>query len=361
MSRYFLLIGTLLLLAYPYNGSAQSKWHTFSADVQSSPDSAVVAIADVWKGYVEEVVTGGDGTRFFKQGTDDVIKYINAGSTLYRFGNQYTFNIRKATDDVYEINTMAKYNTDSVTFNVLGIYKTCAVKVDDEYKLISYFDVNRGSYGSYSTGDIDYYFPFGTNFDKVKADSAAIFLTDFKREYGVASGDRVRYVMGRSIDEGAAMVGFSYTPFRSEKWYAGLTIPPRTVLSTRENHIHELVHTVMLLQYPSAPTVLQEGIATLYGGGANKSFDFHVRNLKQYMKGNSIDFGDEKNLYKQIGETYVVNAVGGIMVEYVCSAYGLAKVLQMFETKKYEQIFSVIGVETKDINDFILTIIESYD
>lgn len=68
-------------------------------------------------------------------------------------------------------------------------------------------------------------------------------------------------------------IGFSHTDFPTHYPFAGITISNNVILSARPNHIHEIIHPFVSRRYPSSPMLIQEGIATYYGGCAGISYE----------------------------------------------------------------------------------------
>ncbi|MDR1055860.1 MAG: hypothetical protein LBL90_08595 [Prevotellaceae bacterium] len=147
--------------------------------------------------------------------------------------------------------------------------------------------------------------------------------------------------------------------YRSEKDYSGFTTYSKILLSTRSNHIHELVHGIMLPLYPEAPLLLHEGIATYYGGGADKDYSYHVNNLKKYIVKNKINYSD---LNKEIeGETSLNNIIGALIIEHTLKMHGYEKVLQLFNCIEYDSIFNELGIEKEGINNWLHDLINQHE
>jgi hypothetical protein len=352
----------LLLLFVSLYYSSYGQKLTFGPSLSAFlEDEAVQEIAEVWMQYILSFQSNHPDsvrTDLWLNNSEDMIKYSGYyNKTLrYQTGEQYTFNIRKLNDDIYEINTLSSpFKTRNGDIFIDNIYKVCATKLDGQFKLLNYFDVKKHLLNHYTSACIDYYYPPGLNFKQEEAEEAERFVRDFKQQYGIADNNLITYVVAHSIDAGNALLGIFYTMLRSEKTYAGLTIYPRTILSARPNHIHELVHAVMLPLHPAAPDILHEGIATYYGGGANKSYAEHKANVKQYLAENTVDFSEERNTYKEVGGgTQLSNTLGALIIEYVLKNYGTTRVLALFSSKDYEGIFSQIGISKDGINDFVI-------
>lgn len=333
---------------------------TFGSEIAAfSQDQAIPKIAAIWKTYIHSFRSGDPDsvrTDLWIDGSEDIIKYHGFNSLLYNQGEQYTFNIRKLNEDVYEINTLARYNFyNNGDYLINTIYKVCAVEKEGAFKLMNYFDFIKGSLNTYTTECIVYYAPSWVRINKKEAKEAVQFIREFKKMYNVTDKNPITYIVANNMDECSSMLGLTYTLARSEKTHAGRAIYPRILLSARPNHIHELVHAVMLPLYPDAESFLHEGIATYYGGGSQKIYLFHAENVKKYVVANSMDFSSPDNLYKELeDETQLSNTIGALLIAYVLENYGYEKVIALFERKSYEEVFAELGVPKESINDFVL-------
>ena len=229
---------------------------------------AISQIAELQKSYVESY--GEKNGKLFRNSMwlDDRRDILSkhGGSdldgALYLYFNNHTFNIRKITDKLYEINTLAYSNYDGNN-SFMHYYKVLAVESEDGFKFINYLDVNKEKLNRSVVGDIEYYYPKDFKFLKRDAKESAKFVADFKKTFGIIASSPITYMIGSNIQECFSMLGLPFTAFHSEKTYAGYTLY-NIILSTRANHIHELVHGIVTPLYPNAMYYLSEGLATYY-------------------------------------------------------------------------------------------------
>ena len=247
--------------------------------------------------------------------------------------------------------------TDS-DFVVLKIYKVYAAEVKGKFKLLNYFDETKLTLNHYNGDDVEFYSSPSKNLDKNEINEAVEFIKNFKKLYNISNNNKIKGIVANTMDECWALLGVPYTVYRSEKTYSGYAMTSGMVLVTRPNHLHELIHGVMMPLYPDAPLLLHEGIATYYAGGARKDYAYHKQNLKKYIAGNPIDLSAEEIFYtnKEIeGETYLTNIVGAMIIEYTLKNYGHDKVLQLFGKTYPEEVFEELGI--KDINNWLYDLI----
>lgn len=343
---------TLLLLLFTLTTNAQLL--TFSSEVgYFSHDENLTAIKQVWEGYVKAVIEGGDTTPFWIKDSHDLLRGAHADGLLN------TYNIRKLTDEIYEINTIAYYPDQAIKGGLINsIYKVCAKKTNEGWRLMNYFDATKQRYASHRIGCIKFYVGNAVSVDQKKIKESAEFADAFIRKYNLDNKTRITYIAAASIDEGSAMIGLTYTPMRSHKPFAGRTIN-NVILSTRLNHLHEIVHAIMLPRYPNAHLFLHEGIATYYGGMAEQTYKRIKAIAKSYIELNENDLSTQESLDVALGhEVQLSNVVAAAIVEYALHKGGESKVLQLFEATNYDEIFTLLSIEKEHQSEFIRMLFE---
>lgn len=80
----------------------------------------------MWGNYINAIDANVDTTNFWVDGSCD----IHIG--LHKDGLLNTYNIRKLTDRIYEINTIAYYPDSAIKGGLINsIYKVCIEQTDD--------------------------------------------------------------------------------------------------------------------------------------------------------------------------------------------------------------------------------------
>lgn len=338
----------------------------FSPEIATSSDDAIVSISKYWERYF---LSSDSSNIFFDENNQrtDMLRYVfGPKSVFYKDFEHYTFSIRKVNDPLYEICTLARFYPDINSGEiVLMIYKTYASYSNKAIALVNYFDIEKQHLCQYSTSKIDFYYPHGLLLKQDDFEKSDKFVNYLAMKLGISIETRIPYIIGRNIDECWDLIGVPYTVARSEKSYAGYTIFPNVVLSSRPDHIHEIVHAVLLPQYPNALKIMHEGIATYYGGSSNESFAFLLKELKKTLSTRKdIDFSDYSallnnadNIYKEVP---LLNVIGATIVNHVIDKYGEKKLLSLLECEDYTQLFKTLEVDKANISDWIINTINSY-
>ena len=128
---------TLLLLFFALKANAQLL--TFSSELgYFGNDENMATIKQVWEGYINAVAKGGDTSPFWGQDSLDILYETHKDRLLN------TYNIRKLTDEIYEINTIAYYPDEAIKGGLINtIYKVCAMQTHEGWRLMNYFDAEK--------------------------------------------------------------------------------------------------------------------------------------------------------------------------------------------------------------------------
>ena len=328
---------------------AKAQRLTFSSELgYFCNDENVPAISQVWKNYINAIDANFDTSQFWAKGRKDI------HMSLHKDGLLNTYNIRKLSDDIYEINTIAYYPESAIPGCLVNtIYKVCAMRTAQGWQLMNYFDAIRGIYKQYSLGRIDFYIGNGVVVDKKRMKESANFVKSFLNKYNLDYNNRITYLTAGSIDECSAMVGLSYTSMRTHKKYAGRAMG-NIILSTRLNHIHEVVHAIMLPLFPSAPLFLHEGIASYYGGMAEQPYKSVKSIARAYVEKENVDFSNKESLAVSLGnDIQLSNVVGAAIIEYALQQGGESEVIRLFSAANYDQVFELLGVDNSQRANFI--------
>jgi hypothetical protein len=370
MKKIFLVTICIILSCYC---KGQELKLTFSPIITLSQDTSVKAIAHLWKKYLD--ARYGDFLNLLKnkqynRQTDSIqnLYWYNQSEDLLiseierymLFAEYSTFSIRKYSETIYEIHTLVQAKAfESDEINTLYMYKVCATKTDDGYKFLNYFDISKNALQNYTSENIEFYYPCGFNFDTEKVNDTEKFISQFRKDYNIKkTNEKIICVIGNNLSESNAFLGFDFTIATSENRFAGLFLKPKTLLTCRQNHIHEFVHVLLKSTYTNIYDILDEGIATFYGGTAGSDYVFHANNLQKYLSKNTIDFLDTSLLWDlEIENGRLAYTVGALIIDYALNTYGTQKVIELFYCKDYEDIFSKLEIPMENVNKFFVQLL----
>ena len=243
---------------------------TFSPIITSSQDTSVKAISHLWKNYLSAryddylnyYLNLQINTQYNRQADSIQNLYWHSQSEdlliseiekFILFGELSTFSIRKYSETIYEIHTIIQVKPfEDEGINMLYMYKVCAVETDDGFKFLNYLDVSKNALQNYTSESIEFYYPCGFNFDTEKVNETEKFIRQFKKDYNIKKNDeKIICVIGNNLSESNAFLGFDFTIATSENKFAGYFLEPKTLLTCRQDHIHEFVHVLLKSTYPN--------------------------------------------------------------------------------------------------------------
>ncbi|MDR1553181.1 MAG: hypothetical protein LBS69_06945 [Prevotellaceae bacterium] len=356
----------LTFLAILLTFTAFSQQVTFSKDIQNSIDENVKQIAEVWEKYIQKYQQRADSAVILywnsaennlKNG--DIIGN-NQGNIYYRMCKVFTYNIKPGTNkDFYEINCLSLLKPNDEINDVCAVFRVCAAKENDEFKLYNYFYTTKDSLNTYSVDGIEYYYPCNFVFDKEKAQQASEFLKNARKKYNLPQKQSVVYVVANSVDECNELTGFHYTVASNPNPNAGAFRFPNILVAAKVDHIHELTHSIFDISFINSSTLSAEGIATYYGGNAGIPFADLKPNFLQYITEHpDVDLSDFYS-YNEILQngTNPFYFVGALIIDYSMKNGGEQAVLRLFEynnDKIYDLFLNEFGVKRDEVHNFIL-------
>lgn len=125
----------------------------------------------------------------------------------------------------------------------------------------------------------------------------------------------------------------------------------------REIYKHEIAHVYIGSHSPYIHILLNEGMATLWGGLTLHDYAWHKQNLKKYILENlstfqADEYFDTYNRTRAYGETQISYMVGALICERTLRLYGKNKLFELFGQKgDIYEIISVVGLNEKNLNE----------
>jgi hypothetical protein len=363
----------LILVLIPLSISGQNI--TFSSEILNTKDPQIEAVRDLWKSYVSTCknVDKKPSLEYWNkseidQGFTDII--LRVISTPYLFGNLIVSDIKKVDNDYYKIHNIW-FLGDSTYMFKFNVY---AKKEVNSYKLFNSFFVIKPKLLLFQTDNFDYYYPRNFSFNIQKAKQSAEFYSKISSLYGNTDKRKIIYLVGTSLDEANSIIGFDHSLISSSNPFAGTTINCQNfmILSGREDHFHEIVHSVLIPMFPNSHMLFQEGIATYYGGNANRKLSDFILELKKLIKDKpEIDLSKFDDIDKILNDGKFNNFyfLGAIFIDYALKIGGPKKVLALlrypindqysFEDTK-SAIQQELGIEKSQIDNFIKKYVQDY-
>jgi hypothetical protein len=363
----------LILVLIPLSVFGQSI--SFSSAILNTTDPHVSAVRDLWKSYViscknidEEPTPEYWNRSEIDQGFTDIVLHVIA--IPYIAGKLSISDIKKVDNDYYRIQNVWFLGDSTYTFK----FNVYARKEFNNYKLFNSFYVLKSKLLHFQINNFDFYYPPNFSFNTAKAKQSAEFYSKISTAYGNIVKHKIIYIVGTNLDEANSIIGFDHSIISSSNSFAGSSINCKNfmILSAREDHLHEIVHSVLSPMFPNAHAIFHEGIATYYGGNGNRKLSDFILELKILLKEKpEIDLSKFEDIDKIINDGKLNNYyfIGAIFVDYALKLGGPKKVLALLKYPINDQfsfedaktaIQQELGIEKKQINNFIKKYAQDY-
>lgn len=314
-------------------------------------DSNIIVLSDMWEKYLMNELQ--QNTAWAGK---DYMEYITPDTRYYKYSLHRVFNISKCEMDLYEINTISYMlvNPEDYYELVSDIFRVYAKRIGGQWKFINSLDLNMKNYKQYVTKNLRYIFPYNYKFSKKDAAKAENFIREFCELYNIKPRESIVYIVSNSLNQSSRMIGIDYTLYRSSNKYAGRMLYPSTILSSRVNHIHEIVHALVMDKFPHCPYILNEGIATYYGGHANVTYIELYNIARKWLESNKIDFMDlDLNRVYLDNLHPLSNILGARIIEFFLQNKGPEYVSYLLNKKPDSLLNEILDIDKANINDFI--------
>jgi hypothetical protein len=243
------------------------------------------------------------------------------------------------------------------------------------YKLKHPIDLITKYWKTEQVGNIKFKVNHNRVFNIRQAKKLDSFNTAVGKYFHILPYRNIVYYSCKSYLEMWKPQGYEYCQamYSHESKSGGLALPEARIIFSGNNseyYPHELVHiyTNDLWEHQYARNgLLDEGIATYFGGSEEKSLLFHLKELSKYIK--------EKNIRKvkellelddpKITEfTDVKYTIGGLMAKLIdqkAGYKGLIKVMNIEEEKNFQFLANIYNMPESKIDEFLLKEIKKYE
>lgn len=153
--------------------------------------------------------------------------------------------------------------------------------------------------------------------------------------------------------------GFDYLPNMYRAKVGGIVFLGKHIFSGRDQEIyrHEIAHVYIGARFPGIHILLNEGMATLWGGFGLKDYAWHKENLKKFILENSTTFQadqyfDTYNYASAYKKTQISYMVGALICERTLRLYGKEKLFELFKQEgELFEILSLVGLDKENLNE----------
>jgi hypothetical protein len=348
-------------------GFCQELTIRFGPDIQLTKDTSILAVKKLW---VSSITNSEEGFSSDLKDHAGVAYFIRAALEFPEFmGEMYVSDIEPKDGGYYQINNIWSLNYGDNT-TLVGKFKVYALKTQSNIKLYNAFEFNKPKLKTYIYKNFTFYYLPNFPFNSQKAIAAVDECYRISELYGIKQ-NKTDYVIGHTMDEAWANIGFDYSPLSSPSPYAGrkmINLP--IILSCREDHLHEMIHNIFMASSNNA--LFQEGIATYYAGTNGLTYYDLLATLKQsIVQMPNVDLTNIRDLDCTLNNKLINNyyVLGAIFIEYALNHGGINKVLSLVHyqdpnfddfSDDFEFIEKELNIPKNKVNSFLKDYILNY-
>ena len=310
-------------------------------------------VVEHWISYAKAAQLGEPTNHLWLDESRDFL--LNFIPDFYRCFNQTLSDLQFSEDEQYRLIIHAEHISERRTGATQGIdYQLNIVLTSQGWRLVNRFDIVKSRYKHYSTEHIDFY----TLARPVTEEQLLLteqYLAAFTSHYGVTMKERLTYIYCADSEARALSDIGIIKIYNGENGVVGARylVNPHTIIAPSLPHFHELVHAVMIPNYPNAPLLLHEGIAVLEGE-TRKSKSHRRKEAIRYLSHNHIEFTTPEQLHALLKDNGIVYyAVASAIIEYCLNVFGAKSVIQLFESTEYDGIFEQLGIAPLERTKFV--------
>ena len=245
---------------------------------------------------------------------------------------------------------------DSVTntTTIFIVYNIIATKESGKWKFKRAVDYITRDWQKVQKGSILYYLPQGKTPNEKEM---KVQLEDIKQIctfFGTSSLD-ITFYSCNSPKQVFVVKGFDYHPSMFISKTGGMAADGNIIYSgnNSELYTHEIVHIYIKNLYPKIPSILNEGIATYFGGSGKHDYSWHRENFSNYMDTAQLDLSAHLQPFERLyinNETPIPYMIGALICERTYRVYGKEGLLKLFNSDfKLWTLLKEVGLNKENL------------
>lgn len=259
-------------------------------------------------------------------------------------------------------------NTETKEIVIRAIYNITAIKNNTDWKLKRAIEHQTKDWRQLKRGSITYYLPKRKtpNENEIEAQRKDIeIICDFFNTTPL----NILYYSCDSPKQVFEIKGFDYLPNMFFSKNGGMADFGNIIYSgnNSEHYTHEIIHIYTKKLFPKIQPILNEGIATYFGGSGLYNYLWHREKFKTYLSKSSINLSKHLNPYERLyidNETPIPYMIGALICERTIRLYGKEGLIQLFNSdKEFWQNLNDFGLTpenfTKELKEQIKTTVNN--
>ena len=235
-------------------------------------------------------------------------------------------SLTKINDDTVKVK-MGWFTTVDDFSAVKVIYNFLAVRKDKTFIFKNILDYNTSNWQAKKVGNIDYYYYPEFNFDSQKGVEFDAFNNHIASFFAVEPL-KIDYFLSKNTHHLMSIRGYDFHPsmFFQDQISAETFSHDNLIFSGNNSEIyrHELLHLYTYWNFPDHHRIIDEGIATYFGGSKGLTYEDHLAKVKKHVENNKVDIYQELFFSDYILDeaTSLMYTVGALLCELALQKHG---------------------------------------
>lgn len=358
--KLFIFLILIISSSYSYSQEKNNFFLNYTLKKNYSND-----VLDQFYKLINETLTHEKSTfwgesKFFKDPDADILN-------IFKNAKNHKITILSITniDDKRSLIKIALIKSTNDFSNLYAIYNFIAYKSENKILFENVLDYNVKDFKVYNVGEIKYLTYRDYSFDKKNAKKMVRFnnqiATFFEKETIYST-----YFLCKDMNHFKMIRGFDFDDMMVAQNQIGAeTFPSDNLIFSGNNseyYPHEIVHLYTSKYFTKTHRIIDEGIATYFGGSKGTEFKEHIKKVKNHLKENDINFYEK--LFKE-SEQYVLDdttslwyTIGSLLCDISLKKYGKEGLLRLMNSGKKDEdllltIEKVFKIKRENFDSFI--------
>ncbi|MCF6142043.1 hypothetical protein L1S34_12165 [Flavobacterium sp. K77] len=276
------------------------------------------------------------------------------------------------SDDKRSLIKIAWIKTSNNYGNLYAIYNIYAVKKNNEILFENVLDYNVKDFKTFDLDEIKYvtYKEHIFNYTDAKK------MLDFNKKISLFFEKETinfTYFLCKDMNHFKRIRGFDFDKMMVEQnQNGGETFPADNVIFAGNNsefYPHEVVHLYTFKYFSNIHKIIDEGIATYFGGSKGIEFKEHIKKLKNHLNENDLNVYEK--LFKE-SEQYILDdisslwyTVGALLCDVSLKKQGEIALLELMNSGKTDEelllsIEKIFKIKRENFDSFIKKELQNY-
>ena len=307
-------------------------------------------------------------SKFFKHPETDILDVIKNAKN-----HKITILAINSIDDKRSLVKIAWIKSSSDYGNLYAIYNFIAIKNNNKILFENVLDFNVKDFKIFNVNEIKYVTYDGYVFNHNNAKKMVNFNEKmslfFERET-----INFTYFLCRDMNHFKRIRGFDFDNMVvDQNQIGGETFPADNIIFAGNNsefYPHEVVHLYTFKYFSKIHKIIDEGIATYFGGSKGVEFKDHIKKLKNHLNDNELNVYEK--LFKE-SEQYVLDdtsslwyTIGTLLCDLSLKKYGKEALLELMNSGKTEEelllsIEKIFKIKRENFDGFIKNELKNYE